>query len=119
MNVKRITKQTRKFTDQFYQVYTKGTEEQPIWVFQVHSGEQILKGFLPEVKIGNLEVQNKPCSVKAIFEIQDEDIELTESTGLLPNMGRNTVAVMQRAYILRIIKSEENAYMSRAELLYE
>lgn len=119
MNAKSRTKETQKFVHEVSQVYTRGTEEQPTWVFQTQNSDKIIVGFLSQVKIGDLQVENKPCVVEAIFEITDENIEVTKTTGVWMNAQRNILAVTQRAFLLKMIRPQIDPYISRAELLYE
>ncbi len=122
LNIKAKTtgKEAKKFKKEVYQVYTKGTEENPIWVFHHNENEEIVTGFLSKVKIGILEIHDKPCLLEAIFEIQDEDVKLTTATGFWDrNIGRNRLAILERAYFLKIIRPQLQPYISRAELQYE
>ena len=115
-----VIKEVYKFKDEVYQVYTKGTDQSPIWVFQLQTDQEILIGGWQKKKIGILEVKDKPCTIKAFFEVQDEDIRLTSATGIWSKgIIRNKAVWLQRELLLREIKPKLQTYISKAELLYE
>ncbi len=114
------TKEVYKFKDEAYQVYTKGTEENPILVFQLQTDKEIFIGGWQKKKIGILEVDNKPCTVEALFVVQEEHIRLTSATGIWSkDIGRAKIAWLQRELILSWLIPKLQPYISQAELLYE
>lgn len=115
----KANKESFKLKDEVYQVYTKGTEESPIWVFQIQTNKEIFIGGWKKEKIGIAEVNAKPYTVEAIFEVQDEDIRLTSATGIWSkNIGRNKIAWIQREYLLRCVRPQLQPYISLARLSY-
>ena len=113
-----ISTEARKFTDKIYQVYAKGTEEEISYVFQLETSEPILQGILQAEKLGNLEVNSKPCQIEATFHIGD--IQIIKTTGLLDqNMSREQAAIVEIDFFENFIKPQLLPYISRAELLYE
>ena len=115
-----VIKEVYKFKDEAYQVYTKGTDENPALVFQLQTDKEILIGGWQKKQIGILEVNDKPCTIKAFFEVQDEDIRITSATGIWSkNIIRNKTVWLQRELLLREIKPKLQPYISKAELLYE
>lgn len=111
-----------------YQVTTKGSEENPAWVFEVETGEPDLKGLLkPDLKgllknasLGTLNVTAKPCRVEATFEVSKRDVYLSDAEGLWPqNISRNKKAVLERMIALRLLESKLKPYLSQAQLQYD
>ncbi len=78
----KVTTEVRKLKDKKYQVYTKGTEEEMNWMFLREKSQPILQGILQTEKLGNLEVNSKPCQIEATFQIEDEDIHIITTSGL-------------------------------------
>ncbi len=115
-----VIKEVYKFKEEAYQVYTKGTDENPIWVFQLQADQEIFIGGWQKKKIGILEINDKPCTVEAFFEVEDEDIRLTSATGFWSkDIGRAKIAWLQRELILGWLIPKLQPYISKAELLYE
>ena len=115
-----IIKEVYKFKDEAYQVYTKGTDENPALVFQLQADQEIFIGGWQKKQIGILEVDDKPCIVEAFFEVQDEDIRLTSATGIWSkDIIRNKTVWLQRELLLRKIKPKLQSYISSARLSYE
>jgi hypothetical protein len=112
-------KESTKAKYKTYQFYTKGTETDPVWVFEAKTEEQILIGQLTEGRLGTVEVTAKPCNVKATFEVRGQrDLYLIESEGLLgaKNLNRNPTAMLTREFFLRFIESKLQSYLSRVEV---
>jgi len=102
------------------QVTTKGSPENPTWVFKVEAGEPVLKGLLKNVKLGTLNVTAKPCRVEATFEVSPRDVYITEAEGLWPkNISRKRSAVIERAIIRRFLERKLKPYLSRQQLQYD
>lgn len=115
-----VTKKVSKFINQTYQVYTKGTEEEISWIFQLKTSEPILQGILQTEKLGTLKVDSKPCQIRATFEIQDEDVQIIWTSGLWnQNIDRAKTALLEREFYYHFIKPQLTPYISRAELTYE
>jgi hypothetical protein len=114
------TKEGVKFKDDIYQVYTQGTDEKPVWVFQLQTDKKIFIGGWQKEKIGILQINAKPYSVEGLFEVKKEDIRLTSATGIWSkDIGRNKTAWLQRELLLSWLKPKLQPYISRAELFYE
>lgn len=116
--------QIQASTDEFQflacQVTTKGSEENPAWVFAVETGQLVLKGLLKQKLLGTLNVKARPCYVEATFEVSKRDIYITDAEGLWPpNISRNKLAVLERIIVLRLLESKFQPYVSRVELRYE
>ncbi|MBV8886056.1 MAG: hypothetical protein JO235_18970 [Chroococcidiopsidaceae cyanobacterium CP_BM_RX_35] len=111
-------------TDEFEvtvcQVTTKGSEENPAWVFTVRTGEPVLKGLLKRAKLGTLDIKALPCTAIATFEVSSRDVYITDAEGLWPpDISRNKQAVLERMLALRLLRSKLQPYLSQAELRYE
>lgn len=116
--------QKQELSDEFQfttcQITTKGSEENPAWVFACETGQPVLKGLLKQAWLGTLKVQAKPCYVEATFEVTKRDVYLTDAEGLWPpDISRNKRAVLERMLVLRLLESKFKPYLSRVELQYE
>jgi len=78
---KRTTGRTDKFQFTACQITTKGAEETPAWVFEVATGEPVLKGSLTNQKLATMSMIAKPCEVKATFDISPRDVKITGAEG--------------------------------------
>lgn len=120
--IKGSTKTGTKAKYKVCQVFTRGTEEEPVWVFEVKTNELMLWGQLNEEKLGTVEITAQPCRVEATFEVRGQrDLNLTESEGLLSarNLSRNRTALVTRELFLRSIAPQLQPYLSRVEVKYE
>jgi hypothetical protein len=117
------TETSQEITDEFEfttcQITTKGSEENPAWAFAVGTGEPVLKGLLKNAMLGTLNVEVKPCLVKATFEVSRRDVYVTDAEGLWsPDISRNKRAVLERAIALLLLQSKFQPYLSQVELSY-
>jgi hypothetical protein len=111
---------TDKFQFSVAQVTTKGLEEEPGWVFEEKTGEQVLKGTISNQKLAAVAVNGKPCTIKATFGVSECDIYVSGGEGLWrSDISRNKKAVIERLIILNFLKSKIKPYLSRQELQYE
>lgn len=111
---------TDKFQMSVTQVTTKGLESNPAWVFEVKTGEPVLKGTISDTKLATVVVERKPCAIEATFEVSDRDVYVSGGEGLWsPDISRNKKAVIERLIILRSLKSRLKPYLSRQELQYD
>jgi hypothetical protein len=120
VKTKDTDKVARKIKQVVPQVTNRGTEEQPIWEFQVQASQErlILLGQLTEEAIGILEITGTPCSLVATFCIQNQsDIYLLDSTGLIAgrNLSHNKTAWATREFFLRFIAPQLQPHLSRVE----
>lgn len=78
------------------QVTLAGTETEPCWEFFPPSKQPILKGTLPNLKLGTLQVTATPCLIQAIFDFPPTAIHLTDAEGLWPHdISPNKHAILQ------------------------
>lgn len=102
------------------QVTTQGSENSPVWIFEVERGKPVLKGSLNNAKLATINVTAKPCRVEAIFFVSPRDVCLTEAEGLWPqNISKKRSAVITRAIAHRLLKQKLKPYLSRQELRYD
>lgn len=73
---KDVTKSVKKYQNKLAKVYSQGKEEELVWEFELdpNSKESFLRGMLQEEIIGIVQIDKKPCKIKAFFEFQDKDI---------------------------------------------
>ena len=73
---KDVTKSVKKYQNKLAKVYSQGKEEELVWEFELdpNSKESFLRGMLQEEIIGIIQIDKKPCKIKAFFEFQDKDI---------------------------------------------
>lgn len=101
-------------------ITSRGSEENPTWVFAGEKDKPVLKGLLKRVLLGTLHMTAKPCIVEATFCISSEDIYITNTDKLLPQaIGKKKKIVIERAIARRLLKRKLKPYLSRQELRYE
>jgi hypothetical protein len=100
------------------QITTNGSELNPAWLFKSNIPWQVLKGALPNEKLGTLTVNNQPCCVEATFEVELEYVHITGVEGLWSeqdSINKQRIAqVMVRKKLCGLLQP----YVSRAELRY-
>lgn len=103
-----------------FQVTTKGSQQNPAWVFEVETGEPILKGSINNVKLATLKAIALPCYIEATFEVSLQDVYLTQTQGLWsPNISRNQLAVLERGIAQLLLKRKLKPYLSRQQIRYD
>ncbi|HEY9905846.1 MAG TPA: hypothetical protein V6D43_25995 [Candidatus Sericytochromatia bacterium] len=101
------------------QVVVKGSQENPVWVFEV-DGESVLQGLFKNVALATLDVVAKPCYVEATFEVSPRDVHLAEAEGLWPkNISKKKIAVIKRAIARHFLEQKLKPYLSRQLLRYD
>ncbi|MEP0911807.1 hypothetical protein NDI45_12875 [Leptolyngbya sp. GB1-A1] len=96
---------SEKTTTRVFQIKKKGDDGTPAWVFETYS-DNILEGTLQERLLGVLHIAEHPCEMTATFTVRGEDIRITwGKLGLVNDIHRNKLAVIERAIALRCIKS--------------
>jgi hypothetical protein len=108
IEVKGNSENTEETTEQFQvvaaQVTTKGSEQEPAWEFEEHTGEQVLKGTISNQKLATVTVEEKPCAITATFEVAERDVY---------------ISIIERTILRYLLKSKLKPYLSRQELRYE
>lgn len=81
LGYKQTEKENEKLTFEAFQVHKSGSEEHPIWVFEVKTGYPILKGLLTKRKLGTLSLSKEDplpkASVRAVLSARPADIYIT------------------------------------------
>jgi hypothetical protein len=119
INEKKTAARTDKFQFDSYQVTPKGSDENPAWVFEVKTGEPVLKCLLKNAKLGVLHVIDKPCRLEATFEVTLKDVRLTEGEGLwLSEISPTRRKILDMGLANLFLKRKLQPYLSRLELRY-
>jgi hypothetical protein len=116
---KKSSKKSEKSKYVINQVFTQGTEEKPVWIFEAPINECMLKGQLSKGKLGSVEIYNKPCLIEATFEVKgSRDLYLGDVEGLLKakDLSRNKTALLTTEFLLRWIAPSLQPYLSRVEV---
>jgi hypothetical protein len=115
-------KTAEKVKYQAYQVSTKGELNDPIWVFEVKTNEEILQGLLQNTELATIDVKTKPCCLVATFYVMEpEDICLTDAQWFLTKqIPKKKMAVIERRIVRLFLekKLKQKPYLSRVELAY-
>jgi hypothetical protein len=109
LGYKQARKATEKMTFETFQVHKSGSEEHPMWVFEVKTGHPILTGTLTKEKLGTLSLlKENPlpgASVRAVLSTRPGDIHITwGQVGWTQDITRNKLALIE----LAIAKQEIN-----------
>lgn len=102
------------------QVSTRGTEEEPVWVFECKTNESFLVGQLTEEPLGMIHIKSAPCRVKATFEVRGQrDLFLIESEGLFKakKLSRNKTAWLTIEFLRRFIEPNLKPYLSQVDIV--
>ena len=117
---KRDEKQTASRKEKFQKttshISTKGSDEEPIWVFEASQDDVVLRGTLTEANLGTMEIEGNTYNVTATFEVSLGDVRLTASEGLPSDVSSNKLAWIERRIIFWLLKSKLKPYLSRVEL---
>ncbi len=113
-------KNTQENHDEFQwtaaQVTQKGAPETPAWVFEVKTGEPVLKGQLTNVKLGELQVAAPQWTLVAKFSVELRDVYLSQLSGIwLVDLLPAKRAVLDRALALLILRNKLRPYLSKVE----
>jgi len=112
---------TDKVQYKIHQVWTKGTEVEPVWVFAAQV-QDLLSGSLRQERLGVVEVEGNPCVVAATFEVsQQTDICLVEPEDILPKklslekLSMSKQQHIRREFFLRCIAPKFQQPLSQVE----
>lgn len=104
---KRTKTRKEKFQKVNFHVSTKGTEEEPKWVFEADRDDPILRGTLADTQLATVKIMGNPHEVIATFEVSDRDVYLRDAEGIWPqNISRKKLAVIERLIIMRQLASK-------------
>lgn len=110
--------QSDKFTVVSWQVTTKGPPTSPAWVFEIQTGEPVLKGLLSLRKIATMHVDSTDWKVKAVFEVPTlKDVRITEADGpWLRNASVNKRTILEIGLAKLLLKHKLRPYLSSVEV---
>ncbi|NER39028.1 MAG: hypothetical protein F6J93_34585 [Oscillatoria sp. SIO1A7] len=118
--LEKALERTDKIKFDTHQVSTKGSEANPIWDFQVKTGEPCLKGTIPKEVLAILTVDDVPCKIEATFTASLRELHIEGIEGLWPGeISRNKMAVMERWIVRHFLEPKLEPYLSRQELKYD
>lgn len=101
------------------QVTTNGSKSHPTWEFELSIGATVLIGSLQNQKLGTVQLQDRPCSVEATFEVSQQYVHLMATEGLYQtDTSRNKQIILEALFRKELLKSKLQPYLSRAELHY-
>jgi hypothetical protein len=101
------------------EVTTNGSTSNPTWEFKLGIGATVLIGSLQNQKLGTVQLQDKPCSVEATFEVSNKYVHLMATEGPdITNICCNKQRILGEVLRQRLLKSKLQPYLSRAELHY-
>lgn len=102
-----------------YQVRTKGTETAPVWEF-IAKANPCLQGLLKEAKLATIKVIDKPCGVKATFEVDVQNVYLTDAWWMSEkNVIKLISSIRDRGVSKLFLERKLKPYLSRVEWRYE
>ncbi len=121
-SVKSASKQEKELSYKDYQVSTEGDLQDPTWVFEVKTNKEILEGLLKSADLAEVQVNAKPFSLTATFEVENnQDIHLVNGSLLWQtNITKKKIAILERSIVNRWLKEilNEKAYLSLQELTH-
>jgi len=99
------------------QVTTKGTETEPAWVFEVKTGDPILKGTLTHQDLATLLATASDWQLQATFAVPLQDVRITAGEGLwLQNLTPEKREALDIALAKLLLKRKLKPYLSRMKL---
>ncbi len=101
-----------------------GTEKEPRWQFKVNENKSsTLFGFLPDLEMGILSLQDNFCLVEATFQIpavNSNNLEVTAQEGVWNDETNKKVKETKlRAFFKRVVEPKLKDYVSKVILQYE
>jgi hypothetical protein len=118
----------RSIAQKRQQFYRKGGDRDPIWVFELIAPDAFLAdanslhyltGALVNEPLGNLEIETNSFRLKAQFTIEIRDVFLEGVSGIwAEDIGRNHLAILQRAMVRFLLRTKLKSPISFAEFQY-
>lgn len=106
------------FTVQSCQVTTKGTPDNPAWVFEVQTSDPVLKGLLSKTELATIDLSASDWKIKASFTVPTlKDVKITEADG--PWIRRASPAkrtALELGIAKLLLKKKLAPYLSQMEL---
>jgi hypothetical protein len=103
----------------YSQIYTRGTEIEPVWVFEAQVQECLL-GQIAEEQLGTVEIISQPCDIDAKLTVRSQHdvyLKIKELSPEHKKLRRNQEAIYLRAFYLEYIKSQIQPHISRDKVL--
>jgi uncharacterized protein YjbI with pentapeptide repeats len=99
------------------EVYPQITEGNLSWLFEVKTGESVLRGFLKNTQLGTLKLWDNSGRLSSTFELSAPDIHLTDAEGLwrhdiIPNQH----AILERVIVSYLLETKLKPYLSYSQL---
>lgn len=107
-----------KISDIIPQVYTTGTEKNPVWVFQAVA-EECLRGQITKEKLGIIKVNNNPSSLEAKLTIKGQsDLHFIDTSGIFEgkNLSHEAKKLLLIKFYLKYIEPRIKNHLSRIQL---
>ncbi|MGL4501648.1 MAG: hypothetical protein ACRCU2_21440 [Planktothrix sp.] len=115
-----ISEETNSLKFNTYQVSTKGSENSPVWDFEVKTGEPCIKGTITKKELAKIEIKNIPCSVNAVFTAPVREVYLEGVDGIwISEISRNKRAILERRIIKNYLHPKFQPYLSKQELRHD
>jgi len=99
------------------EVYPQISEGNFSWLFEVKTGESVLRGFLKNTQLGTLKVWDNSWRISSTFELAAPDIHLTDAEGLwrhdiIPNQH----AILERLIVSYLLETKLKPSLSYSQL---
>lgn len=108
---------------QDYQVNTRGTAEEPIWIFETKVDNQLLQGLLQAVNLATVNLTARCLYLEATFTASiPKDIQIVDANWLwTKKITKKKTAVIEKAMVRHLLEKviNQKAYLSRVEVCYE
>ena len=115
------SEETAEYSDEISfiacQVTTKGTNTNPVWVFEEKQEERVLKGLLKSAKLATMNILAKPCVVRAEFDISNKNIQITDFEGIwFQNITPGKRITIDRMIVNALLKEVVQTHLSEQVL---
>jgi uncharacterized protein YjbI with pentapeptide repeats len=87
------------------------------WLFEVKTGESVLRGFLKNTQLGTLKLLDNSWGISSTFELTAPDIHLTDAEGLWRHdIIPNKHAILERVIVSYLLETKLKPYLSYSQL---
>lgn len=104
------------------QITTKGSENNPAWVFETVTGEPILKGLLSKRLLGIVnKIESKPSIIEATFSVPfPKDLHITHATNSLTRfLSQNKLKIIRAQFAKWFFETQLEPYLCRQKIQYD
>ncbi len=99
------------------EVYPQISEGNFSWLFEVKTGESVLRGFLKNTQLGTLKLLDNSWRLSSTFELTAPDIHLTDAEGLWRHdIIPNKHAILERVIVSYLLETKLKPYLSYSQL---